>query len=276
MDSSQQSQLRALEEAVSRVLRDNLANVQRTAEELHEACADLVAACSSSRPANALPAMLRAQTAAASLSARLEVLSNFVTSSLQPKERGAEAVELVRAVEAQFAAPLKEIPPPIMARSMEEAIVEPSASLSVEPVEAPLAEEIVESTWAEVADEVADPFPEPAVIEPTEEEQAVFDLDRLSAEEQELHRRANRVAKVTMQDIQLLRPEQVRLGREHRDLCTRLRNDLDKARREYDRRFHSILDHPVDYFHHWLVAILAGGDLSVLGEYPYPSPVLRR
>lgn len=276
MDSSQQSQLRALEEAVSRVLRDNLANVQRTAEELHEACADLVAACSSTRPANALPAMLRAQTAAASLSARLEVLSNFVTSSLQPKERGAEAVELVRAVEAQFAAPLKEIPPPIMARSMEEAIVEPSASLSVEPVEAPLAEEIVESTWAEVADEVADPFPEPAVIEPTEEEQAVFDLDRLSAEEQELHRRANRVAKVTMQDIQLLRPEQVRLGREHRDLCTRLRNDLDKARREYDRRFHSILDHPVDYFHHWLVAILAGGDLSVLGEYPYPSPVLRR
>jgi hypothetical protein len=276
MDSSQQSQLRALEEAVSRVLRDNLANVQKTAEELHEACADLVAACSSTRPANALPAMLRAQTAAASLSARLEVLSNFVTSSLQPKERGAEAVELVRAVEAQFAAPLKEIPPPIMARSMEEAIVEPSASLSVEPVEAPLAEEIVESTWAEVADEVADPFPEPAVIEPTEEEQAVFDLDRLSAEEQELHRRANRVAKVTMQDIQLLRPEQVRLGREHRDLCTRLRNDLDKARREYDRRFHSILDHPVDYFHHWLVAILAGGDLSVLGEYPYPSPVLRR
>ncbi len=276
MDPSQQSQLRALEDAVSRVLRDNLANVQRTAEELHEACADLVAACSSSRPANALPAMLRAQTAAASLSARLEVLSNFVTSALQPKERGAEAGELVRAVEAQFAAPLKEIPPPIMARSMEEAIVEPSASLSVEPVEAPLAEEIVESTWAEVADEVADPFPEPAVIEPTEEEQAVFDLDRLSAEEQELHRRANRVAKVTMQDIQLLRPEQVRLGREHRDLCTRLRNDLDKARREYDRRFHSILDHPVDYFHHWLVAILAGGDLSVLGEYPYPSPVLRR
>ena len=275
MDSSQTSQLRALEEAVSRVLRDNLANVQKTAEELHEACADLVAACASSRPANALPAMLRAQTAAASLSARLEILSNFVTSSLQPKERGAEAGDLIRAVEAQFVAPPKEIPPPSMARSMEEAIAE-HPSLSVEPVEAPLSEEIVESAWAEVADEVAEPLLEPAVVEPRAEEQAVFDLGRLTAEEQELHRRANRVAKVTMQDIQLLRPEQVRLGREHKDLCARLRNDLDKARREYDRRFQSILDHPVDYFHHWLVAILAGGDLSVLGEYPYPSPVLRR
>src|SRR5260370_571242 len=32
-------------------------------------------------------------------------------------------------------------------------------------------------------------------------------LNRLSPEEQELHRRANRVAKVSMQDIKMLRPE---------------------------------------------------------------------
>ena len=45
-----------------------------------------------------------------------------------------------------------------------------------------------------------------------------FDVNQLSPEEQELHRRANRVAKVSMQDIKMLRPEQVRLGRERRSL----------------------------------------------------------
>jgi hypothetical protein len=92
---------------------------------------------------------------------------------------------------------------------------------------------------------------------------------------QDLHRRANRVAKVAMQDIKLLRPKDVRLGRENRDICQRLRSELDKARKEYDRRFRAILDHPIDYFHHWMVEILAEGDGEALGEYPYPSPVLR-
>jgi hypothetical protein len=83
------------------------------------------------------------------------------------------------------------------------------------------------------------------------------------------------VAKVAMQDIKLLRPKDVRLGREHKDICHRLRNDLDKARKEYDRRFRAILEDPIDYFHHWMVEILAEGDPQALGEYPYPSPVLR-
>src|SRR5277367_6369322 len=77
----------ALEGAVSRALRDNLAPLQRTADELQQAYADLVAACGSSRPSNALPAMLRAQTAASALAAGLSVLSNFVAVALNPRER---------------------------------------------------------------------------------------------------------------------------------------------------------------------------------------------
>ena len=98
-----------------------------------------------------------------------------------------------------------------------------------------------------------------------------FDVNRLSAEEQELHRRANRVAKVSMQDIKMLRPEQVRLGREQKDLCIRLKDDIEKAHREYDRRFKPIMDHPVDYFYRWMVEILAEGDPHALGEYPYAT-----
>jgi hypothetical protein len=99
-----------------------------------------------------------------------------------------------------------------------------------------------------------------------------FNVSRLSPEEQELHRRANRVAKVSMQDIKMLRPEQVRLGREKKDLCIRLKDDIEKAHREYDRRFKPIMDHPVDYFYRWMVEILADGDAHALGDYPYATP----
>ena len=274
MEPSQKAQERALEEAVSRALRDNLATLQRTADELHEACADLIAACSSSRPANSLPAMLRARTAAGALAARLEVLSNFITTALHPPERPAAEVVVVESVEARQPAAPPEVPPPSIPTPMAaDGMSEPQPAKHILEM-SPVGETASPSAWEEVAADVAEPAAlgiEDLIAEPT-----IFDVSRLAIEEQELHRRANRLAKVAMQDIQLLRPEDVRLGREHRDLCARLRGDLDKARKEYDRRFRTILDHPVDYFHHWMVAILAAGDPEALGEYPYPSPVLRR
>ena len=110
-------------------------------------------------------------------------------------------------------------------------------------------------------------------LPPRAETSSDFDVNRLTTEEQELHRRANRVAKVSMQDIKMLNPDQVRLGRENKDLCIRLKDDIEKAHREYDRRFKPIMDHPVDYFYRWMVEILAEGDASALGEYPYAVPV---
>jgi hypothetical protein len=268
----QKSLERTLEEAVSRALRDNLAPLQRTADELQQAYADLVAACSSTRPANALPAMLRAQTSASALAAGLSVLSNFVTLALNPRERHAstEPAEVEDSATAT-------------ATATEEGHASPAATArpqtESERTEGP-------GAAATPADAVRHPIgvPELAVEAPVEAIAAqetgvaqaeVFDLASQPPEVQDLHRRANRVAKVAMQDIKLLRPKDVRLGCEHKDICHRLRSDLDKARKEYDRRFRSILDDPVDYFHHWLVQILAEGDPGALGEYPYPKPVER-
>ncbi|MBZ5695841.1 MAG: hypothetical protein LAN36_10845 [Acidobacteriia bacterium] len=242
MKERQKSLEQALEEAVSRALRDNLAPLQRTADELHQAYADLVAACSSSRPSNALPAMLRAQTAASALAAGLSVLSNFVAVALNPREQ--HGSDEHAGAKASAVAEVEESPAEIPVHAA--AIEEPPVAEPEEPVEAAVAET------------------------------AAFDVASLSDELKDLHRRANRVAKVAMQDIKLLRPKDVRLGRENRDICNRLRSDIDKARKEYDRRFRAIQDHPVDYFHHWLVEILAEGDLQAVGDYPYPSPVLRQ
>jgi len=250
----------AVEQAVARALRDNLERIQRTCEELNQSINDVVAACSSTRPTNALPPMLRAQTGAAALAASLEVLSRFITLALNPGPRTAFEEKITQAIglQAPDAAPETVQPAPSMPQPQ-----------AVAPV--PQKESAPEQTFNEPS-----PVPEhiPVELDTTEAVLAPngeFDINRLTSEEQELHRRANRVAKVSMQDIRMLRPEQVKLGRENRDLCIRLKDDIEKAHREYDRRFKPIMDHPVDYFYRWMVEILAEGDASALGEYPYAT-----
>jgi hypothetical protein len=328
----------ALEQAVSRAVRDNLALIQHTTKELSQAIEDFVAACGSSRNANMLPAMLRAQTASASLSSILDVISRLLTASMQPGRFGASeayvasltAFEVpaaepiapphapaapaappravpqgVVAPEPVIAAPpppapvmaapaaVVEAPPPVMAP--QPAVVEPPP---VPPVEA---EPVVESGHGPLVPpetESAPPHdfvpagadggplvpPEPMVVVPPAPapEPAVavaappvFRVEDLPSEQQELHRRANRHAKVSMQDIYLLRPKDVQLARQNKDICVRLRGDIEKARKEYVRRFGPILEHPVDYFYHWMVEVLAEGKPETLGEYPYPSAAAR-
>jgi uncharacterized damage-inducible protein DinB len=321
----------AVEQAVSRTLRDNLEKIQRTADELHQAVNDMVAACASSRASNALPSMVRAQTSAASLSATLEVLSRLVTTALQPAMRMPFEPEISRLPslsvppipafepppppiphpkeEISWATPAPvlpkpkapEIPPPL---PMEQLPVAPEIQ---SPAEAPAfndisaaeettsgveaVPEVEAAIWSDLVPETPQELgPEFELELPGEAQQAIeesasveqveaasaFNLELLPPEEQELHRRAFRVAKVSMQDIRMLRPDDVRLGRENKDLCFRLRDDIEKAHKEYDRRFQAIQAHPVDYFYDWMVEILGGGDPRALGEYPYPSPVVRR
>src|SRR5271169_974557 len=88
----------AIEQAVARALRDNLERIQRSADELNQSVNDVVAACSSTRPTNALPPMLRAQTGAAALAASLEVLSRFITLALNPAPRTAFEEKITQAI----------------------------------------------------------------------------------------------------------------------------------------------------------------------------------
>ena len=80
-----------------------------------------------------------------------------------------------------------------------------------------------------------------------------------------------------MQEIKVLRPEDVRLGARPKDICLRLRDDIETAyKKKDDRRFQSILDHAIDCFYDGMVEILGEGDLLPLGKYPYPSLAVRR
>jgi hypothetical protein len=287
----------AVEQAVSRALRENLERIQRNADELHQAVGDIVAACASTKPTNALPSMLRAQTSAASLSAALEVLSRFVTMAVQPGQRSPLEAQISHLISTAAAEPAAEpvrphpaVPTP-MAQAPAQATAHatshatPQASTKAPPpVEVPVAppiapphvepEPLIELEAESEAIELTEPLAPPVSSEG--EFDGDFDVNQLTPEEQELHRRANRVAKVSMQDIKMLRPEQVRIGREKKDLCIRLKDDIEKAHREYDRRFKPIMDHPVDYFYRWAVEILAEGDAHALGDYPYATPARHR
>jgi len=331
----------ALEQAVSRAVRDNLPLVQHTAKELGQAIEDFVAACGSTRNANMLPAMLRAQTAAASLTSMLDVLARLLTASLQPGRAGASEayVATLPTAEAPAAEPVAPVAPTAPPRAVPQGFVAPEPVAApaappppqppvahipepepepvsaapppvVEPPPPPPAPPFVEEP---VAEAVRGPLvppelepepapvhefapsagaggplvpPEPAIAAPpapapepavaVAAPPAVFRVEDLPPEQQELHRRANRHAKVSMQDIYLLRPKDVKLARENKDICVRLRGDIDKARKEYVRRFGPILEHPVDYFYHWMVEVLAEGKPETLGEYPYPSAATRR
>ncbi len=276
----------ALEQAVSRALRDNLMTLQRTADELHQAVADVVSSCASSRPTNSLPPLLRAQTAAASLAASLEVLARFVTSSAQAAPLAVqEAVSRVVSIPQPEPAPAPIAPPPSVPEPMAEepAPLEVAAAAPVVTPERPgtgtafeVARPAGEDTVRTFPEEPVPEVAAQAVPEAAVEEAPAFDILSLPPAEQEMHRRANRVAKVSMQDIKMLKKDAVKIGREKRDLCIRLKDDLDKARKEYERRFRPILDHPVDYFYKWAVEVLAEGDPEALGTYPYPSPVSKR
>jgi hypothetical protein len=293
-EPKRQPETSAVEQSVGRAMRDTLPLVQHTATELSHAIEDLVSACGSRKPSNTLPSMLRAQIAASSLAAMLESLARLVALATQsPKLSPAEelishAVSLPSSEPARMPQPpLREISTPMSsaapaviempapASRVEEVTVEPER---LEPAAAePEPEAVVEVAETSAPAEAAAAEATPA-LQVAEEPAAAaaFALENLPAEQQELHRRANRHAKVSMQDIRLLRPKEVAQGREHQDLCARLRLDLDKARKEYVRRFQPILEHPVDYFHQWALEILAEGRPEALGEYPYPTPANRR
>src|ERR1700733_2984180 len=107
----------SMDQAVSRAIRANLESLQRQSEELHQAVADLISACASSRPANALSATLRAQSTAAALGASLEVLGRFIASAGQSSRNAGDdfaprGMETLRAVSTPAREPEPSHPEP--------------------------------------------------------------------------------------------------------------------------------------------------------------------
>jgi hypothetical protein len=99
---------------------------------------------------------------------------------------------------------------------------------------------------------------------------AAPDWQSLTQEEQELHARAQRFARVRVAEMRLYQAEAVRNGREQARLYMALRGEMDRSRAQFK---HEYMHSPsmVDYFHLEVLRTLANDDATLLGpEYPGP------
>jgi hypothetical protein len=86
------------------------------------------------------------------------------------------------------------------------------------------------------------------------------------AEEPELHRKARRFAKLLVEEIKLYNQPRVVEGKLNRDLYERLKEDIEKSRATYDKRYRETPVASADYFNQELIRILADNDVSLLGQ----------
>ncbi len=97
--------------------------------------------------------------------------------------------------------------------------------------------------------------------------------DALPPEEQQVHLRAQRFARVRVAEMRLHEPEAVQSGRAARDLYGSLRKKIDDVRGEFHRAFFATCPSMVDYLHLELVRTLANDDPELLGK-DYPGPLV--
>ena len=91
-------------------------------------------------------------------------------------------------------------------------------------------------------------------------------LDHLPAEEQEVHKKARRFAKLLVDEIKLYNQSKVAEGKQNRDLYKVLREDIEKSRATYDKRYGGTPAASGRYFDSEVVRILADNDRSLLGS----------
>ena len=119
------------------------------------------------------------------------------------------------------------------------------------------------------------PPPPPIVSEPPPPEPAPMPVAappvapapvEISAADEEVHKKAKRFAKLLVDEIKLYNQQKVADGRANRDLYSRLKDDIDKSRGSYEKRYGQTAAGPADYFNKELVRILCDGDPAVLGS----------
>jgi hypothetical protein len=87
----------------------------------------------------------------------------------------------------------------------------------------------------------------------------------LSAVDADTHRKAQRFARLLVDEIKLYNQAKVNEGRRNKDLYDRLKEDIDKSRTTFQKRYGSTVAASGDYFQKEVVRSLAEDDFSVMG-----------
>jgi len=95
---------------------------------------------------------------------------------------------------------------------------------------------------------------------------ATDSLAGLSPEDAEVHRKAQRFARLLVDEIKLYNQAKVAEGRRNKDLYDRLKEDIDKSRGTFQKRYGNTAAAGSDYFQHELLRSLAEDDVSIMGS----------
>ena len=87
----------------------------------------------------------------------------------------------------------------------------------------------------------------------------------LSAEDADTHRKAQRFARLLVDEIKLYNQAKVAEGRRNKDLYDRLKEDIEKSRSTFQKRYGNTPAATGDYFQKEVIRSLAEDDLSVMG-----------
>jgi hypothetical protein len=186
------------------------------------------------------------------------------------REPGVEEPSRGAHADADWAEPLL-----VEAEASAEMTLQPESAISApaSEVATPVAEAAVEleSSPAPVED-----LPPVEVVEvaalPTPAAPVTVEVAPLSPSEQKLRIDARRFAKLLVSEIELYNKVKVADGRKNQDLYKRLKNDIDRSRQTFEKRFGKALNNEVDFFYDELVKTLAVNDSANLGpDYPGPT-----
>jgi len=87
----------------------------------------------------------------------------------------------------------------------------------------------------------------------------------MSAEDADTHRKAQRFARLLVDEIKLYNQAKVAEGRRNKDLYDRLKEDIEKSRSTFQKRYGSTAAASGDYFQREVLRSLAEDDTSVMG-----------
>ena len=91
-------------------------------------------------------------------------------------------------------------------------------------------------------------------------------LAGLSPEDADVHRKAQRFARLLVDEIKLYNQAKVAEGRRNKDLYDRLKEDIDKSRGTFQKRYGNTAAASGEYFHNELLRSLAEDDISIMGS----------
>lgn len=149
---------------------------------------------------------------------------------------------------------------------------EPEPALAPEPVAAAPIPEPEPVAAPAPAVPTPPPPPAPAAAAPARPATGP-DLTGIPEAEHDSHKKAFRAAKVMVDELLLYNKDKIEEAKAQRNVYGAIKDDIDKSRSTYEKRFKNTPAGKVDYFHQQLLQRIAQNDPALLGA-DYPGPLV--